>query len=68
MKASEKLAITRHTPYCDLPEYLTVEEFIVVTGVGRSHAYDLVRTEVIPALKWGRLFRIPKSVLQIDKA
>jgi excisionase family DNA binding protein len=58
---------TRHTPISDLPELLTVDEFMAVTGIRRTHAYDLVRSGEVSALKWGKCYRIPRSVLQPEK-
>jgi excisionase family DNA binding protein len=54
----------RHTPWDDLPEFLTPEEFRDYVGIGRSTVYDLLMRNEIPHVRLGRLYRIPKSVLQ----
>ena len=47
----------------ELPELLTVEEWRDWARVGRSAAYELVASKQIPALRIGKLIRIPKSTL-----
>jgi excisionase family DNA binding protein len=55
--------ITRATPLEDLPQFVSVEELAAWLGIGRSLAYDLVRRGVVPAVRFGRLVRIPRSAL-----
>jgi excisionase family DNA binding protein len=58
--------ITRATPHAELPEFLTVEQFAVVAGIGRDLAYQLVKRGEVPSRRFGRLIRIPKSALLAD--
>jgi excisionase family DNA binding protein len=62
-----KLNIDRFTSIDDLPELLTPEEFMAVTGSGRSQTYDLIRSGKIPSVSFGRLKRIPKQVLTLPE-
>jgi excisionase family DNA binding protein len=55
--------ITRYTPVTELPEYLTFKEFVNYLAIGRSLGYELVRTGKVESVRFGRLVRIPKSVL-----
>jgi excisionase family DNA binding protein len=50
--------------FADLPQFLTVEEFRTVVGLGRSTVYDLLRRGAIPHRRFGRVVRIPKSALR----
>jgi excisionase family DNA binding protein len=61
-------AITSTLPVDALPEFLTPEEFRAYVRIGRSAMYDLLRRGEIPHVKFGRLIRIPKSVLQSARA
>ncbi|MFP5255153.1 MAG: helix-turn-helix domain-containing protein [Acidimicrobiia bacterium] len=45
------------------PLTLTVEQTAKVLGIGRSTAYDLVRTGDIPSLRLGRRLVIPAAAL-----
>jgi excisionase family DNA binding protein len=58
------ITITRQTPFEALPEFLSVEEFRAYVGVGRSLAYELIRSGYLPAVRFGRLVRVPKAGLQ----
>ena len=60
---SQVTPITRATPMEDLPEFLSPEEFRTYVGIGRAACYDLLRRGEIPCKRFGRLIRIPKSVL-----
>jgi excisionase family DNA binding protein len=42
---------------------LTVGEAAAVLGISRSHAYDLVARQVIPARRLGRRIVIPRDAL-----
>jgi excisionase family DNA binding protein len=65
---SRSETITPHTPWEDLPELLTPEEFQTVTRAGRSKTYDMLRNGEIPCLKFGsRFIRIPKTVLKLGE-
>jgi excisionase family DNA binding protein len=56
--------ITRHTPIEDLPQLLTVEEFAAFTGTGHTLVYDLVKRGELEHVRFGRLVRIPRHVLE----
>ena len=56
--------VTRQTPFEELPQFLSVEEFRVFVGIGRSTVYDLLRRGEIPHTRFGRVVRIPKSALR----
>jgi excisionase family DNA binding protein len=51
------------TPYADLPELLTPEEFGARIRVSRNTTYELLRRGEIPHVRFGRLIRIPKTAL-----
>ena len=55
--------ITRMTRFEDLPDYLSVEEIRVYLGLGRSTIYDLLRRGELPAVRFGRVIRIPRHSL-----
>jgi excisionase family DNA binding protein len=55
------MSVDRHTPYRDLPEWLSVEEIRTYLAIGRTAAYDALRTQTWPTLKVGRLVRVHKS-------
>ena len=61
--ASRRCALDRCTPFADLPELLSPEEFRAVVGIGRTALYDALRRGEIPHLKFGRCLRIPKAAL-----
>ena len=54
----------------DLPLVLTVEEAARYLRVGRSTAYEAVRSGQIPSTKIGRSIRIPSAALlrMLDEA
>jgi hypothetical protein len=58
------IAITRHTKFEDLPEYLTPEEIGFWLGLTRNKSYEFVRN--LPQLKCGRLIRVPKSAVRAE--
>jgi excisionase family DNA binding protein len=60
---SARLVVTRHTRVEDLPELLTIDEFAAWSGLGRGKAYDLVRRDELPVVRFGRLIRVPRSAL-----
>jgi excisionase family DNA binding protein len=43
------------------PEWLTVQELMALTGLGRSFCYELVATGQLEAIKAGRAVRISRS-------
>ena len=56
--------ITRVTPFDELPDLLTPDEFRAYTGIGRSTMYDLLRREDVPHVRFGRCIRIPKTAVR----
>lgn len=54
---------TARTPFDELPDLLTPEEFRAVARIGRATCYDLLRRNEIPSVRYGRLIRIPKTAL-----
>lgn len=58
----------RVTPYNDLPEYLTPDEFRAYVSLGRNTIYDLLRRKEIPFVRFGRAIRIPKTALRLSGA
>jgi excisionase family DNA binding protein len=44
-------------------KFLTMEEFMKVTGISRSLGYDLVAKKKIPSVKFGKAIRIPAAYL-----
>ena len=60
--------IDRRTPFKDLPELVTVEELATFLAIGRTLAYELVRTGQVESRRFGRIIRIPKSALARHEA
>jgi excisionase family DNA binding protein len=56
-------AVSRWTPYHDLPEWLTPEELQAYLNVSRNTSYELLRSGAVPSQKFGRLIRVPRSAL-----
>lgn len=52
------------TSYDQLPLFLTVEELADTLKIGKSTAYNLVRSEKIRSYRAGTQYRIPKESLQ----
>lgn len=55
--------MSKYYSYEELPLLMRVEELMPVLGVGRSTAYELVRSGQIFSIRVGRQFRIPKQAL-----
>ena len=55
--------------YEDLPLMLSVPEMAAALGISRAGAYELARSEGVPALRIGNRIVIPKDKLQewVDK-
>ena len=50
--------------YEDLPQLLTVEEFMALARIKRTSAYRMVREGDVPVVRFGtRHVRVPKTVL-----
>lgn len=56
--------LDRHTPWEALPEFLTPTQFRAIVGIGKGTVYELLKRNEIPHVRFGRLYRIPKAVLQ----
>jgi hypothetical protein len=50
----QAMPITPHTKIEDLPQFLTVEEWLTFIRIGRSSAYELIRQGLVPGIRWGR--------------
>lgn len=63
--AEKKRAETHWNPdlYAALPPIMTVPEAAAYLRIGRTRAYELVRTGILPSVKLGRLVRIPRDLL-----
>ncbi len=57
------MTVTRHTPLTELPQLLTVSEYATWAGIGLSLAYEQARRGEVPAVRFGRLLRIPREAL-----
>lgn len=55
--------ISRSTPIEQLPELLFVGEAAHWLGIGKSLAYELVRTGALPSVRLGRLLRVKREGL-----
>lgn len=47
-----------------LPAVLTVEEAAATLRIGRSAAYDAIRRGELPAIRVGRILRVPRHRLE----
>ncbi len=56
--------VTRQTRFEDLPDFLSVEEFRIYLGIGRSTAYDLLRRGEVPCVRFGRVIRVPRASIE----
>ena len=52
------------TSYEQLPIFLTVQDLAKALKIGRSTAYELVRSEKIPSYRAGSQYRIPKESIR----
>lgn len=55
--------ITRSTPLCDLPELLRVAEAAAWADVSRGCIYSAIQSGTLPAVRLGRLVRVPRQAL-----
>lgn len=56
--------VTRWTPFEDLPEYLSPQEFAVYLGLSRHGVYEMINRGDLAHVRVGlRFIRIPKAVL-----
>ncbi len=58
------MQITPHTPFEDLPQFLTGDEFRIIVRIGRSTFYDAVKRGEIKAARFGRVLRIPREEIR----
>ena len=47
----------------DLPMILRVEDLMLILGIGRNTAYELIRSDQIRSVRIGRQIRIPRDAL-----
>jgi excisionase family DNA binding protein len=59
------MKVDRLTRYDELPDLLTVEEFRNYLGLGRSTAYERVRTGQIQCVRFGTRIWIPREVVKV---
>jgi excisionase family DNA binding protein len=64
---NQPFEITRHTPFEDLPEFLSVDELSVYLGISRGLCYDLLKRGELPSVRFGRLIRVPKKAFEPPK-
>jgi excisionase family DNA binding protein len=55
------MTIDRHTPYDELPEWMSIDEVRAYLDTGRSATYEAARSGKWPLLKVGRIERVHKS-------
>lgn len=53
----------KYRSFDDLPLTLKVEDLMLILGIGRNTAYELVRSGQIRNIKINRQIRIPKDAL-----
>ena len=58
------MTIARTTPFEDLPQWLTIEEFRIYLCLGRSTVYDLVNRDQVAHKRFGRVIRIPREAVK----
>ena len=56
--------ISRRTPLDQLPELLRPEEAAVVLDVSKGLIYEMVKRRDLPAVRCGRLLRIPRGAIE----
>lgn len=59
--------IARTTPVVELPELLRVDEAAAWLGVSRGLIYGLIASGDLPAVRLGRLVRIPRAALAFNQ-
>lgn len=42
------------------PDIVTVDDLQAMLKIGRTYAYEIVKKGIIPSVKVGRFYRIPK--------
>jgi len=47
--------------------YLTVQEFCDLLKIGQSTAYRMIKAGQIPAIRFGRRYKVPRSVFKTLK-
>lgn len=52
------------TDWNDLPLMLSVQETAIVTGYGQQRIRELCRAGLMPHVRLGRAYRIPKEALR----
>ncbi len=49
-------------PISDNDSYMTVKEFCERLQISTSTAYRMIKTQQIPAIRFGRRYKIPRSI------
>lgn len=62
---ADVLQVTARTPYEDLPQQLTPKAFSIAAGVSIWTIYEQIKAGTLPAKKYGRSIRIPKTALLV---
>lgn len=56
--------MAKYRSFDELPLTLRVEDLMLILGIGRNTAYELVRSGQIRSVRIGRQLRIPKEAVQ----
>jgi excisionase family DNA binding protein len=57
--------VTPQTPWCELPDLMTIKEVCAYTRLSRNTVYEMVRTGQIPSLRFAyHQIRIPRAALR----
>ena len=59
--------ISRETPYEELPEFMTPQEFARKMGLGKSTIYQLLESGALPCRRFGRRIFIHRNLLRPDR-
>lgn len=65
---AKRQSLAKRPSFAELPDWLSPVEARGYLGVSRSSLYEMVRRGQIPAKRFGRLIRVPKSALHPEAA
>ena len=60
MSREEKMATRYRAMFREYPDALTPQQVREMLGVGQRMTYALLRGGIIPSVRMGRLYRVPK--------
>ena len=60
MSREEKMAARYRAMFREYPDALTPQQVREMLGVGQRMTYALLRGGIIPSVRMGRLYRVPK--------